>query len=170
MVCKVSFLFFIFSQNVIIKKTTILKDGANSNTPSLYGFLNICLVPTADGKKLVLGSRSCNVLATSSVRLDIRSVNLGPSTTHFVPSPSTRVFLDKDAINTVSAMLINDDLMSAQTIPALYQLRQLRSKFHILSTYMQCRASSTQASHLELQPATVWNLCDQDSHKQHPLE
>ncbi|KAF7720479.1 hypothetical protein EC973_008187, partial [Apophysomyces ossiformis] len=80
-------------------------DRRLSNSPSSF----------PDRKKLVLGTRSCNMLVTSSMRLDIRSVNLGLSTTHFLPSRNTRVFLDKESIDAVSLMLISDNLVSAQT-------------------------------------------------------
>jgi hypothetical protein len=100
----------------------------------------------------------------------MRSVNLGPSTTHFLPSQNTRVFLDNDAIGTVKLMLVNDSLVSAQTMPILYQLRQLRPKFHNLSSYIECQASPSLASRLEHQPATIWTLYDQDSLQAKPTQ
>lgn len=115
-----------------------------------YGFLNICLLPTPDGQKLVLGSRSCNLLVTSSLRLDTHSVNIGHLTTHFTPSPQTRAFLDSHSVELTKRMLANESTNSAKTMPVLYQLRQVRSKFHSLSTYTKCRASSTFTSRLEL--------------------
>lgn len=60
-------------------------------------------------------------------------------------------------------MQISDNLVSAQTMPVPYQLRRFRSKFHNLSTYIECRALSSLVSRLELQSATIWTLCDQDS-------
>ncbi|RCH91362.1 hypothetical protein CU097_012574 [Rhizopus azygosporus] len=77
------------------------------------------------------------------MRLYIRSVSLVPSTTHFLPSRNTRVFLDKESIDAVSLMQISDNLVSAQTMPVPYQLRRFRSKFHNLSTYIECRALSS---------------------------
>lgn len=94
-------------------------------------------------------------LVTSSMRLDKESVKLGPSTTHFSPSEKTRVFADLESIHSVKSMLSNKRHASTQDMPLLYQMRQLRSKFHSLSTYTKCRASASIASRLELQPSTI---------------
>ncbi|KAG0165829.1 hypothetical protein DFQ29_001312 [Apophysomyces sp. BC1021] len=147
--------------------------GSPSSFPErrgLYGYLNICLLNTADGQKLVLGTRTCNLLVTSSLRLDKESVNLGPSTTHFAPSEKTRVFVDLESIHSAKSMLPNKRQTSAQDMPLLYQMRQLRSKFHSLSTYTKCRASASIASRLELQPSTIWTLSDNDSPQHIPSQ
>ncbi|ORE02894.1 hypothetical protein BCV72DRAFT_188590, partial [Rhizopus microsporus var. microsporus] len=50
--------------------------GSPSSFPerrSLYGYLNTCLLNAADSQKLVLGTRTCNLLVTSSMRLDKES-------------------------------------------------------------------------------------------------
>ncbi|GAA5808873.1 hypothetical protein MFLAVUS_002272 [Mucor flavus] len=111
-------------------------------TLDIYGFLSICLIDTQDGKKLIIGTRTCNFLVTSSMRLNFHSVNLGPSTTHFTPTNKTRLFLDKASLDVVKPMLRNETVNECQQMPILYQLRQLRSKFDRLSTYTKCRASS----------------------------
>ncbi|KAI9015246.1 hypothetical protein CLU79DRAFT_724982 [Phycomyces nitens] len=131
-------------------------------TPGIYGFLSICLIDTQDGKKLIIGTRTCNFLVTSSMRLDVHSVNLGPSTTHFTPTNKTRLFLDKTSLDTVKPMLKNETVNECQQMPILYQLRQLRSKFDRLSTYTKCRASSSFTSHPFLQPTTIWTLSSQN--------
>lgn len=135
-----------------------------------YGYLNICLLNTADGQKLVLGTRTCNLLVTSSLRLDKELVNLGPSTTHFAPSEKTRVFVDLESIHSAKSMLSNKRQISAQDMSLLYQMRQLRSKFHSLSTYTKSRASASIASRLELQPSTIWTLSDNDSPQHNPSQ
>ncbi|KAG2206304.1 hypothetical protein INT47_007318 [Mucor saturninus] len=128
----------------------------------IYGFLSICLVDTQDGRKLIIGTRTCNFLITSSMRLDVHSINLGPSTTHFTPTKKTRLFLDKASLDIVKTMLQEETINKCQQMPILYQLRQLRSKFDCLSTYTKCRASSSFTSHPFLQPTTIWTLSSQN--------
>ncbi|KAI8146845.1 hypothetical protein BJV82DRAFT_509449, partial [Fennellomyces sp. T-0311] len=46
--------------------------------PTRSGYLSICTLTTPDGKKLVIGSHTCNFLITSSIRLDMRSTSYRP--------------------------------------------------------------------------------------------
>ncbi|KAI9256122.1 hypothetical protein EDC94DRAFT_503958, partial [Helicostylum pulchrum] len=46
-------------------------------------------------------------------------------------------------------------------------LKRVRIKFDGISTYTQCRASSSIASRLEYQPVTIWTLCDQETNRSH---
>lgn len=101
----------------------------------IYGYIEICLIDSPDGKKLVVGTHAYNFLVTSSMRLDINSCNIGPSTTHFKPSKESRVFLDKSSIEFANNMIKDRDIKECQVMPALNQLGQLRSKFDCLSTY-----------------------------------
>lgn len=142
--------------------------GSSSSFPSIsgpYGYLSICLLFTPDGQKLTLGTRTCNFLVTSSLRLDCMSVNIGPTTSHFAPFENTRVFLDSHSIELVKPKLSDPSINRSQTIPSLYLLKQVRSKFDHLSTYTLCRSSSTITSRLEFQPATIWTLSDQESNQ-----
>ncbi|KAI7892560.1 uncharacterized protein EV154DRAFT_504824 [Mucor mucedo] len=88
----------------------------------IYGFLSFCLVDTQDGRKLIVGTRTCNFLITSSMRLDVHSINLGPSTTHFTPTKKTRLFLDKASLDIVKTMLQDETVNQCQQMPILYQL------------------------------------------------
>ncbi|ORE01790.1 hypothetical protein BCV72DRAFT_281825, partial [Rhizopus microsporus var. microsporus] len=45
----------------------------------------------------------------------------------------------------------------------LYQLRQVRSKFHCLSTYTLCRSFSKTSSNIMFRPYTIWTLYEYDS-------
>ncbi|CAO3601382.1 unnamed protein product [Absidia cylindrospora] len=134
-----------------------------------YGHLTIQVMPGAGGNenaaKLVVGTRTCNFLVTSSLRLDANSVNMGPSTTHFAPSSAitSRLFLDTSSIQLATALLNDTNTMQSQEMAVLFQLKQVRSKFDCLSTYTLCRSSSTLSSYMELQPATIWTLCENDS-------
>ncbi|KAI8370406.1 uncharacterized protein BYT42DRAFT_623222, partial [Radiomyces spectabilis] len=60
-------------------------------------------------------------------------------------------------------MLADPNTNQAQEMLALYQLKQVRSKFDHLSTYTMCSASSNLASRLEMQPTTIWTLSDQSN-------
>ncbi|CAO3591759.1 unnamed protein product [Absidia cylindrospora] len=135
------------------------------SAPGRYGYLSIRLLPSSDGQKLVLGTRTCNFLVTASLRLDTMSVNLGPTTSHFTPSENTKVFLDTHSIALAKSMLSDPSTSRSQTMPSLYLLKQVRSKFDHLSTYALCRSSSTIASRLELQPVTIWTHSDQDTNQ-----
>ncbi|KAI9005449.1 hypothetical protein CLU79DRAFT_881916, partial [Phycomyces nitens] len=66
-----------------------------------YQDVQVLLVPSVENggiMKLNIGSRTCNLLITSSLRLDCESVNLGASTYHFKPSSETRIFLDSRSL------------------------------------------------------------------------
>ena len=132
-------------------------------TPEKYGLLRICLIPTADGLKLVIGSRTCSFLVTSSARLDTVSVNLGPETTHFVPTSNTRLFVDSLSLQACESLLKDQSVARVQSMLSMNLLKQVRSKFDKLSTYTMCRASSSIASLPELQPLSIWTLCSVES-------
>ncbi|CEG84684.1 hypothetical protein RMATCC62417_18452 [Rhizopus microsporus] len=44
-------------------------------------------------------------------------------------------------------------------------LKQIRSKFDHISTYTECRSSSSIASRLEYQPVTIWTLSNQETNQ-----
>ncbi|RCH80858.1 hypothetical protein CU098_007202 [Rhizopus stolonifer] len=85
-----------------------LFDAATSfpSAPDRYGFLSICQLSTPDDFKLTIGSLTCSFLVTSSLRLDIISVSLGSVTTHFMPSPTIRLFLDVGSIAAYDAFYV----------------------------------------------------------------
>ncbi|SAM05377.1 hypothetical protein [Absidia glauca] len=142
-----------------------LTDSASSfpRESGLYGYLNVVLLPYTDSvTKLVIGTRTCNMLVTSSLRLDIESVNMGPGTTHFSPTSATRIFLDKESIELAAEILEGVNTSKSQVMPVIYQLEQVRSKFDHMSTYTLCRSSSRLASSLERQPASIWSLCEHE--------
>ncbi|KAG2200633.1 hypothetical protein INT47_007377 [Mucor saturninus] len=133
------------------------------NELKMYGYIRVCILNTPDGQKLTIGTRTCNFLVTSSMRLDINSCNIGPATSHFRPSDTSRVFLDNSSIQSATNMLNNPNVNECQIMPSLSQLRQVRSKFDCLSMYSKCRASSTLASHPSFQPITIWTLISHNS-------
>ncbi|KAI9361311.1 hypothetical protein BD770DRAFT_317379, partial [Pilaira anomala] len=103
-----------------------------------------------------------DLLIVSSHRLDRESINLGAYTTYFKPSSNSCGFLNKGSIQKANALFKDGDAEEASVMPALYQLKQVRSKFNQVSTYTRCRVSSDLTSPMELQPCTIWTLADQD--------
>lgn len=114
--------------------------------------LFLCII---DEQKLVIGTRTCNLLVASSFRLDSVSVNMGSTISYFKPSNSTKIYVDKHSIELVKTILSDPTAICSQTLPSLYMLKQVRSKFDRISTYTQCRSSSSIASRLEYQPVTI---------------
>lgn len=125
-----------------------------------YSYLKVCLQQTSDGTKLVIGATIFDLLATSSSRLDCISVNMGPETKHFIPSDDTRIFIDTGSLENMKELMTKKKVDRSQTMPTLYQLKQVRSNFNRLSTYTMCRTSSSSAFNLQLQPPTIWMLSD----------
>ncbi|KAF7727540.1 hypothetical protein EC973_007413 [Apophysomyces ossiformis] len=130
-----------------------------------YGWLKIVSSSEEGGQKLKIGTRTCNLLVTSSVRIDNGSgyaPELGPFTRNFRPSEKTKTFLDSASLASGKEMLEDDECRRVDRGRFLFQLRQLRSKFHALSSYTMCRASSTFTPGMEMMPYTVWTLFDYD--------
>ncbi|KAI8089061.1 uncharacterized protein BX664DRAFT_332076, partial [Halteromyces radiatus] len=55
---------------------------------------------------------------------------------------TTSIFLDSDSIKKASSLASNRNANKVDRFDLRYQLRQLRSKFQYLLTYLLCRASS----------------------------
>ncbi|KAG0379627.1 hypothetical protein BGX24_012416 [Mortierella sp. AD032] len=122
----------------------------------------------SDGERLLIGTQSCNILITSSLRLDVKQLpSLGGSTVLFrlsaeSASSATQIFLDQASIKRAFELNSDDKAWSVQSQDQMGELRQLRTKFHDASTFMLCRASGHFARHRACQPYTVFNLstCD----------
>ncbi|EIE76148.1 hypothetical protein RO3G_00852 [Rhizopus delemar RA 99-880] len=64
---------------------------------SKYGQVAFCLTQDDNTTKLKIGATSCNLLVTSSMRLDKqtitnKTIEMGPNTSNFVPLPDAKVF------------------------------------------------------------------------------
>ncbi|KAG0799365.1 hypothetical protein G6F57_009111 [Rhizopus arrhizus] len=66
-----------------------------------------------------------DLLVVSSHRLHHESVNLGAHITHSEPSIITRIFLNKQLIQRAYDFFKKDDIEEANTMPCLYQLKQV---------------------------------------------
>lgn len=71
-----------------------------------YQNIELCLIVNDNAKKLVLGTKTMNVLFTSSMRLDInQSVAVGASSANdFIPSRNTRIFIEKSKLEQIERM------------------------------------------------------------------
>ncbi|KAG9319151.1 hypothetical protein KVV02_000725 [Mortierella alpina] len=121
-----------------------------------------------DGPRLVIGTQSCNVLVTSSLRLDTLGMgSVGGSTTSFQlntadDSKAVKIFLDLESVESAFDLARNKDAWTVSRRNILCQLRQLRSKFHDASTYFLCRASGYTTRHHVSQPYSVFTLINFD--------
>ncbi|KAI9005469.1 hypothetical protein CLU79DRAFT_781628 [Phycomyces nitens] len=118
--------------------------------------------------KLIIGTRTSNVLATSSIRLDTKEdplvgcINLGFRLTTVKDSIATKIFVDQECLDTSVAMAANAGTDRISDTNILYQLRQLRSKFDHPSAYTLCRASGPLTDVHVCQPFTTFTLADYD--------
>ncbi|KAG0297813.1 hypothetical protein BGZ96_004743 [Linnemannia gamsii] len=125
-------------------------------------------VPTIDGKRLIIGTKSFDALITSSLRLDkVAEPSIGASTPSYVltdisQSLATTIFLDAEYLDIGLRMAKNKDAWSVSSSDLLHQLRQVKTKFFDASTFYLCRASSFFADNHTCQPYTIFNLASFD--------
>lgn len=112
-----------------------------------------------------------NILITSSIRLESNHpVVVGASSSNgFVPSRSTRIFIEKCKLQeiqmTTKANTQHAGIRSSQQ-NLLYpfdeyaQLRQLRSKFDRLFAYLCYWSSSKFTNDVRTRPWTIWTIAD----------
>lgn len=94
-----------------------------------YKNIKVLLILSSENgglEKLNIGSKTCNLLVTSSLRVDCESVNLGSTTTHFNPNNNTETFISKRSLELALEILNNSG--RPQPLPFLYQLKRVRSK------------------------------------------
>ena len=105
-------------------------------------------ITDADGTKLIIGIKTFNALITSSLlRGNPLQPEVGPSTTSFNLSNSstakaTTIYIKESAWKEAIEIAQNNNIASITPYDLIYQLRQLRTRFHQRSTYFLCRASS----------------------------
>ncbi|CAO3595713.1 unnamed protein product [Absidia cylindrospora] len=149
------------------------KRPASSLPPPTSRYL--CVWPTTlddeDGKKLVIGTKVFNALVTSSLRLDTDlAPEVGPGTCQFIlddhqQSISTRLFIKETAWKAATALAKTKATTRISSYDILYQLRQLRTRFHHQSTYFCCRSSNELTDTVTTRPYTVFTLANYDSAK-----
>lgn len=126
-------------------------------------------------QKLMLGTKTMNVLITPSIRIDCNEkLIIGPSSSNgFLPSRETRIFIEKTKIEEVQRIIEKkatfNEIGSRQVL--LYpfdefaQLRQLGSKFDKVSTYLCYRFSSRYTNDYRTRPFTIWTLADRSTNR-----
>ncbi|KAI8606681.1 hypothetical protein EDD21DRAFT_360431 [Dissophora ornata] len=124
-----------------------------------------------EGVRLVVGTLTCNILVTSSLRLDTaHSSSLGRTTLLFpIPtdevSMTTAIFLDKESLRAGILLAKDTGAKKISSSNVLFQLRHLRSKFDSPATFILCRASSfITRSHL-CHPYSISTLASFDSYQ-----
>lgn len=97
--------------------------------------LSIVKLQNDNSSKLVIGTQISNFLVTSSVRIDESSIlpELGPITSHFQVTNATRIYLSQDSINK-SNLIMESQLSKFTMNREIYNLKQIRSKYHRTST------------------------------------
>lgn len=126
-------------------------------------------VNSSEGYRLTIGTQTCNLLVTSSLRLD-KTIppSLGATTNNFLlfskkDSLSTVIYLDEESIKKALNLSKNSNTNYLSNSNFLFQLRQLRTKFNSLSTYYLCRASGPFTKTHINQPYTIFTLSGFDN-------
>jgi hypothetical protein len=126
-------------------------------------------VNDVDGAKLVIGTQTFNALVTSSLRIDANANPIiGATTCSFMlpnkeDSKTTKIYLDGESLKKALSLISKEENTNfIEPYHLLYQLRQIRSKFHRRSTYFLCRASGGITKNHTYQPYTIFTVCDYD--------
>ncbi|SAL97735.1 hypothetical protein [Absidia glauca] len=135
----------------------------NSYPPESTTYCNIwpTTINDSDGNKLMIGSKTFNILVTSSMRLDKRcDPELGPTTNSFMldtdeKSLNTKIFIKETAWAAATTLADDPTANQISSYDVLCQLRQLRTKFHHESTCTLCRASSEMTDDVTSRPYTA---------------
>lgn len=136
-----------------------------------YGRIKTVAVEDDNTTKVKIGLLTCNLLVTSSLRFDRHAVTtngvveLGPNTDNFFPKDNASIYLDEESIKLAMIIIKNKATTSINSWNYIAQLRQVRSKFHCLSTYTLCRSFSSISTDITFQPYTIWTLYYYDSNQ-----
>ncbi|GAA5802317.1 hypothetical protein HPULCUR_007781 [Helicostylum pulchrum] len=120
-----------------------------------------------DGPGLMIGTQSCNVVVTSSIRLDhTTKPTLGGVTTNFQltesDSLSTVLYLDEESVEKANNLAKNINAASTSNCNIINQIRQLNTKFDSASSYYLCRASGPITKSHQYFPYSIYTLYDFD--------
>lgn len=144
------------------EKVQPTQESSIADLTSQYpNMLKITKLYVDNSEKLVIGTKTLNILAISSIRIDDSKIapEVGPSTKQFTPSIRTRIFLSISSIQ-----LANDTLNSSDGkvlsvgMDALVHIRQLRSKFHQRSMFSLGRFYSVFTQDITVQPFSIYTL------------
>ncbi|KAI9499587.1 hypothetical protein BDB00DRAFT_794584 [Zychaea mexicana] len=134
-----------------------------------YPNVELFIVEKDNSHKLELGTKTMNVLITSSIRIDKNQPPaVGPSSANgFSVSKDTIIFIRRSFIKWYGDLRQRgfNDLSIRELYPfdEYAQLRQVRSKFHRTTTYLLSRSCSIFANDLCSRPVTIWTLADHNT-------
>ncbi|KAF1801549.1 hypothetical protein FB192DRAFT_1094217, partial [Mucor lusitanicus] len=126
-------------------------------------------ITDTDGTKLVIGTKTFNALITSSLRLDAPfTPEVGPSVMLFDLNDSFKaktrtIFIEQSAWEEAAEIARNTNTAYITPYDFIYQLRQLRTRFHQQSTCLLCRANNEAVDNLAARPYTIYTLADWDN-------
>ncbi|SAM07889.1 hypothetical protein [Absidia glauca] len=147
------------------------KTPISSLPPKVCRYRNVwpTTLTDVDGMKLVLGTKTFNALVTSSLRLDKHfEPEIGPGTCHFVlendlQSLNTKIFIKEEAWKAAKVLAENKSANFISCYDIVYQMRQLRTRFHHQSAYLCCRSSNETTDDITTRPYTVFTLAGFDN-------
>ncbi|KAK3818637.1 MAG: hypothetical protein J3Q66DRAFT_282070 [Benniella sp.] len=123
-------------------------------------------LPAKDCRRLVIGTKTCDVLVTSCLRLGIRDkapVSVGADTLNFeIPESEVehiRIFLDCKQAE-VAKNLVGKSISEITKNMGMESLRQLQTKFDELDTYDLCRFSGPLTATIRFQPRTLFTFAN----------
>ncbi|KAI8058725.1 hypothetical protein BDF21DRAFT_390464 [Thamnidium elegans] len=130
-------------------------------TSSQYSNLSIVKLNNDNSNNLIIGTEISNFLVTSSIRLDDDSIlpELGPTTAKFDVTNATRIYISKDSITKYN-QIIESKMHKYVMKHEVYNLKQVRSKFHRPSIYSYSRGFSLFTHSLNNVPVTVFTARD----------
>ncbi|KAG0250800.1 hypothetical protein BGZ95_007078, partial [Linnemannia exigua] len=155
-------------ESFCIRKSVAIPTSLPPSTRTRYTDVWPMTIYAQDGARLVIGTQSCNALVTSSLRLDLpEQASVGGTTLSFVlsttdASNATKIFLDQQSVNAALVLAANKNAWAVSNRSLLYQLRQVKTKFHDPSTYLLCRASSHFSRSHACQPYSIFSLTNFD--------
>lgn len=163
------------SQDEHYEKTSSSKGNIpQSSLPHIdtrYQNVELCLIDNGNAEKLVLRTKTMSVLFTFSIcRESNQSPSVGASGSNgSIPSRNTRIFIEKrklEKIEIVTKANTQFDGIRLSNQHLLYpfdehaHLRQVRSKFDRLSTYLCYQLSSKCTNDVRTRSWKVWTIAD----------
>ncbi|SAM07134.1 hypothetical protein [Absidia glauca] len=150
------------------KKLTTMRTSLPPPFKTKYPNVWPTTLDTTEGQKLVIGTLSSNCLVTSVSRLDQPTKpSVGAITTVFTlckisESLATTIYIDQESLEKALSLAKQPDAVSTSGSNLLGQLRQVRTKFHLPSTYHLCRSSGPITITHECQPYSLATIDDFD--------
>lgn len=152
-------------RSVDIHREMSNQDGSIPPPSSHYENVWPCVLNTADGEKLTIGTQTMNALVTSTIRLDIKEEpKVGPTTcTANLKSKVIRVFIDHGSWEKAVKLSTNTTTRQLEPFNLTNQLRQIRSQFYHPSSYYLIRASSFLTTPFSCQPLSVFTFSNHEN-------